>query len=670
MANIRKQFNFRNGVQVDDDNLVVSPTGLVGIGTTIPTEALDVRGTAKVVGLVTATQIFTPNLTAENVTISNLVLGDSVIGGGVSIRSGIVTASGAGIVTYYGDGGRLLNLPTSQWLDTDVGLGFTSIYAQGFVGVGTNDPRFLFQISGTNSTTLVGFTSGVGFSSEGNILATGIVTAYKFVGIGSDLTQLNASSIAYGTIDNDRIPVLLNSKMPANINVSGIITATGGFIGTVAGNLFGDLVGNVTGNLTGNVTGIASTARTLTGNPNILVNNVTATSIAVTSISASSIGCTGVNATGIITSATAFNVGLGGTIVTLTSDGRIGIGSAIPNREIQILRTGTSSVEFVGSNQSEIILGQQRTSVLGIGDSTAVIRFGNAAKTFDLINGDQGDFNYYLHTTTPVAGVQTGSFNWIYGQTNSIIMSLTYEGKLGLGKTNPDHTLHIVGTSTVTGASYFGDNVEINGNTTINGALVTTGSITLPSVISGTNVNNTSGISTFYNVGVSNILTITNRLGINTGSPKEYLRLDVTDGEATFGAVGVGTTANGASLRVNGGGIFSNVAVGETSTIDGEFSVYGGTTTLSSNSVAGINSTIAVFDGTCAIGVGTTSYRSALDFGDAGKEKSGGRGAYMIVPRLTNAERVGLVTYPGAFIFNLDELKFQGYTGIAWTDFH
>jgi hypothetical protein len=72
MANIRKQFNFRNGVQVDDDNLVVSPTGLVGIGTTIPTEALDVRGTAKVVGLVTASQIYTPNLTATNLTIDNL----------------------------------------------------------------------------------------------------------------------------------------------------------------------------------------------------------------------------------------------------------------------------------------------------------------------------------------------------------------------------------------------------------------------------------------------------------------------------------------------------------------------------------------------------------------------------------------------------------------------
>ena len=39
MANIKKSFNFRNGVQVDDDNLKVSSTGLVGIGTTVPQEA-------------------------------------------------------------------------------------------------------------------------------------------------------------------------------------------------------------------------------------------------------------------------------------------------------------------------------------------------------------------------------------------------------------------------------------------------------------------------------------------------------------------------------------------------------------------------------------------------------------------------------------------------------
>jgi len=57
MANIRKSFNFRNGVQVDDDNFIVNANGLVGIGTSNPTEFLDVHGTAKITGLVTATNL-------------------------------------------------------------------------------------------------------------------------------------------------------------------------------------------------------------------------------------------------------------------------------------------------------------------------------------------------------------------------------------------------------------------------------------------------------------------------------------------------------------------------------------------------------------------------------------------------------------------------------------
>jgi hypothetical protein len=57
MANYNKSFNFRNGVQVDDDNFIVNANGLVGIGTSIPTEFLDVHGTAKITGLVTATNL-------------------------------------------------------------------------------------------------------------------------------------------------------------------------------------------------------------------------------------------------------------------------------------------------------------------------------------------------------------------------------------------------------------------------------------------------------------------------------------------------------------------------------------------------------------------------------------------------------------------------------------
>ena len=670
MANIRKQFNFRNGVQVDDDNLVVSSAGLVGIGTTIPTESLDVRGTAKVVGLVTANQVFTSDLTATNASITSLTLGQSIIGGGVSISSGIVTASASGVVTYYGDGGRLLNLPTSQWLDVDAGLGFTSIYAQGYVGVGTIDPRFLFQISGNTSTTVVGFTSGVGFSSEGNILATGIVTAYKFSGIASALTELNASNIAYGTISNDRIPTLLNSKMPANISVSGIITATGGFIGTVAGNLYGNLTGNVTGNLTGNVTGIASTARSLTGNPDIVVNNVTATSIAVTSISASSIGCTTINSTGIVTAISGINIGVGGTTITLSTsgNGRIGIGSALPNRDIQVIKSGTSSVELIGSSQSEIILGQQRTSVLGIGDSTAVIRFGNAERTFDLINGDSGNFNYYLHTTQPVAGIETGSFNWIYGQTNAELMTLTYGGRLGVGKTNPDHTLHVVGTSTITGNSNFGGNVIINGDATIKGTLTSSGSITLPSNIENTNISNGSGISTFYNLYATNIFAGIGSVGIGTTNP--ITDLDAKDGFGLFKSIGIGTdqVASPNNLSVSGTILSDSVGIGTTTTtadlgVYGSIDVYppaGGT----ASSIYMYSANIDLDENT-TVGIGSTLGRASLDFSGAGKGVFGGVGAFMILPTVTSAERSSLEATPGGIIYNSTANEFQGSVSVG-----
>jgi len=665
MANIRKQFNFRNGVQVDDDNLVVSPLGLVGIGTTIPTEVLDIRGTAKVVGLVTASQIYTPNLTATNLTIDSLVLGNSIIGGGVSIGSGIITASGTGVVTYYGDGGRLSNLPTSQWLDSDVGLGFTSIYAQGFVGISTNDPRYPFQVGGTNN--LATFTDGVGINSNGNIVATGIVTGGKFAGIGSDLTGLNASNIAYGTIDNDRIPILLNSKMPANISVSGIITASGGFIGTVAGTLYGNVIGDVTGNLTGNVIGIASTARSLIGNPNIVVNNVTATSIAVTSIvNVTSIGSTNINLTGVAT-APRFNIGVGGTTLTLTSSssvGKIGIGSAIPTKEIEIVKNGSASIELVSTVISSLILGQQTTTGIGVGQSTAVIRFGNYPRTFDLINGDQGDFNYYLHTTQPVAGITTGSFNWIYGQNNLELMTLTYGGRLGLGNTNPDNTLHVVGTSTVTGNSWFGGNVEISGNLSVNGSL--SGNIF---ALQAQQVYATSGVSTFYDITIGNNAFVAGSIGIGTTVPTAGI--DARGNLALFGNIGIGTTTTSNSLRVVGTSVLESVAIGNTSGSFGStLGVFGGITLLDSTVISGINSTIVVLDSTCAIGVGTTSYRAAVDFADAGKNNFGGDNAFMLPPCLTTSERVGLATVEGAFIFNTDTKKFQGYTGVAWTDFH
>ena len=634
MANIRKTFNFRNGVQVDDDNLIVNPLGLVGVGTTVPTESLDVRGNLKVVGSINATDA-TINTVSVGVITATTVVATAFSGGRVSIVSGIVTAS-SGVVTYYGDGGQLLNLPTSQWLDIDVGLGFTSIYARGFVGVSTNDPRYAFQVGGTNN--LGTFASGVGIDSTGNIRATGIITASKFVGIGSDLTLLNASNISSGTIGTDRIPTLRTDQLPSNITVSGIITASSGFSGNITGNVTGNLTGNVTGNLTGNVTGIASTARTLTGSPDISVSNITAIGIAAsTSFTI-----------GVSTSATV-HIGLGGTAISLLSSARLGIGTTTPTTDIQILKDNNVEVQFISrGGVSQISIGQTINPPVGAALSVGLIRYGNSPKSFDIANNDSGDINLYLHAGP--AGINTGRFKWIYGQTFQELMSLSYDGYLGIGITNPSHKLHVVGTSTVTSDSYVGGNLNVSGTIT--------GTLTLPNP-APVNINSTTGISTTYNLQVQNNLTAVS-IGIGTTNP--IVGLDARQKAALFGVVAINTTSVNASLQVTGESLFDTVGIGTTTT-GGESLVISDSSILISDSVFNTNSAFAV-------GIGTTLARSVVDLADAGNNIDFASVRFMLPPILTTTERIGLSTIAGAFIFNKTTNKFQGYTGIAWTDFH
>ena len=341
MANYNKQFNFRNGVQVDDDNLVVNAVGLVGIGTTVPTENLDVRGNAKISGFSSATSTFTELLTVnDSAGIGTINLGTELIGAGVSIRNGIVTAadSNTGIVTFYGDARFLQGMPTSQWIDIDAGLGFTSIYNRGFVGVATDDPRFTLQIGGVTETTLAGFGTGVGISSVGNVLISGITTSGTFVGIGSELQDLDANRITYGTIGTERLPIVPNDRLPSDLIFTGVITAT-------------RFDGDVVGGLTGDVTGTASTALSLSGVPNIVVGILTANAVAASSFIGGITGDVTGNLTGTATTAASLTstadvdiadltVGVATVSTTLVADGNVGIGTSVPGTDLMVKREG------------------------------------------------------------------------------------------------------------------------------------------------------------------------------------------------------------------------------------------------------------------------------------------------------------------------------------------
>ena len=600
MANIRKQFNFRNGVQVDDDNLIVSSTGLVGIGTSIPTQTLDVRGDVSVTGFATANELRAPTLNISgNATIGSLEI-DAIVASGVSIGQGIIRHSAAGVVTYYGDGGSLQNLPTSQWVDTDVGLGFTSIYAQGNVGVGTTDPRDTFQIGGNNKTNSF-FEEGVRINDRGNVVITGLTTSGGFTGVGQSITQLNADNIATGTIATARVPQLSNANIPDSLNLTGDIEAQSGFIG--------DLTGTVTGNLVG----IATTARDLTSDARVSIDDLVA--------STSTVGISTVTNRLISTG----DVGIGTENFDIVSDLHVRKG------------VGISSI-LVSSDDDLARVTVSRTGVTS--NTSGSIQFGNPSnlypysgyEDFDILNEGVGNVNTYLHYG--FAGINTGNFNWFYGQNPADpLMVLTYGGRLGIGLTTPTRTLDVGGDASVTSDLNVGANVSAGQSITTFDLYVTNSAdiagLNLDDVVrDGENINAISGISTFNNVQLLGELTVASNIGIGTLAP------------ATSFQLGNGDTST--NLFVDG------ISIGSTVRKDGiDIDAFQSNT---------------IFNG---VGIGTTNPVCAADFSMIGAHDIDDDEKFLRLPTVSTTVRNQIDTI-GAIVANSDNAQIEAYDGADW----
>ena len=619
MASIRKTFSFRNGVQVDEDNFIVNANGLVGIGTSIPNEALDVRGTAKVVGLTTTNDLFVAGVaTATDIKVGTAI---SITGGGVKATN------------FYGDGATLSNLPTSQWEDVNLGLGFTSIYAIGNVGIATTDPRQSFQVGG--SPDILG-KSGVGINSIGNIKATGIVTATSFVGALTGNVVGNVTGAVTGNVTGN-ITGNVDGNVNSGISTLGVtnasaltvsgVTTSNGFVGSLTGDVTGDLTGDVTGNVTGNLTG------NVTGN------------------------ITGDIVSGVTTASTAVNVGTGGTALAALNTGRVGIGSAIPKSDLTIKKATDASLEIVGeTGLTKVSLGKSDTD----GDESALIRYGNPDASLNIINYNAGSVNSFIHAGGGT-GIQTGRFSWIYGQTNAELLSLTYEGKVGVGKTNPDYNLEVVGTSTITSDLGVGGNLAVDGNVTL------TGSIDLPAVVDGTNLNNSVGVSTFNSVSIGGTVGIETSVFGQTST-------------ALFNKIGIQTDTFEPliGLRVNARSEFNYIGIGTTASPDHFFPLAGGSDGLHLyDKVVGFNSTNVYMQQTdigsstdVTVGIGTSVAAAAIDFRFAGNKVGAANttGRFMIPPTVTTDQKVGLATQPGGIVYDTTLNKLQCFNGTTWNN--
>ena len=568
--NYRKPFNFRNGVQVDNDNFIVNENGLVGIGTTIPKDyLLNVYGDARVTGLVTARSANITNLTVGLANLTTLNIGIT------SLTSGIITAI-SGVVTYYGDGSKLSNLPTSQWVDVNLGAGVSSIYAAGNVGIATTSPAFSLQV-GANPLV---YSSGIGINSTGDVYSNGIITATSFSGSGVNLSALNANNITSGTLST--------SFFPSSIRLSGIITASS-FVGSGAGltaisadNITSGTLSNsrLPSNISvgvitattfeGNLTGTATTATTLTSGGTVSVGSVNS----------------GFTSTGIATVTQALYV--------VGFPAKVGVGTTSePEADIEVNKLGISSIRVISRNN---------IATIGIGRS-AEVRTGNTdtfylystPTSLDIINSTAGNVNYYLDYGT--AGLGTGAFHWIYGQNpSSPIMSLTYDGKLGIGITNPTSKLYVVGTSYITGITTIDSNLTVSNNLSVGGNITFNGSLT-------------------GNLGITTL----SRLGISTSTISSNSYEFFVGGDPVFGdGVAITTTGVRASGNIQGSNLIAtNAAIGNinstgiitattfvgnlTGTATTSTNVNGGTGSLSQLNITGITTSQDGF--TSGIGV-------------------------------------------------------------------
>ena len=724
MANIKKSFNFRNGVQVDDDNLKVSATGLVGIGTTVPTEALDVRGNLIVSGVSSA-------VTAQAGVMTVTTLNPTeIIGAGVSIVSGIVTAS-SGIITFYGDARFLQGMPTSQWEDVNTGLGVTSIYnTGGNVGIATSNPQFTLQIGSNVNLSQ----NGVGISSAGDIKISGVATATGFVGaLTGDVTG-NVTGDLTGNVTGD----ISGDITASTLNITGVTTAAGNInlpdnVNLQFGNsqdlkIYHGLVGghsyieNTTGSI--RLKNGGSTALEITNDGLTAVNNFSVTQ--------------GINASGIATfqdinvdgHTNLDNVSVAG---VTTFSGRIE--GAATNNVIPFLYSDLASLPSAGSYHGAFahvhatgrgyfahagnwweLVNKESDGRVGTGAelynigsinasgiitattelNSPLIGVGTNDPANDIQVRKNGNVEIQVTSDTGTAGITVGRES---GTNNTNNAELRY-GKvsngapyssaqsldlLNYGTGNFNYHLSANNAGAVAGDFHWHKGVNNTRLMTLTGIGGSLGiGITTPSdelhVIGGATVS--GNITVGNNLNVSGNI-IGNVQGTLTGNVSGTLagNTNTTVGISTLNnltVAGVATITNLKSTKISigenpPGNNLLNVFIANDKKVFVNDVGQVGINTTSSLSGVGVNGsqTNAVFN---SIGIGVTQFTSAaVDLRDAGTATS----RYMMPPRVNTSQRASLVNVEsGAIIYNTSVNKLQVYVGTGaynvfnWQDLH
>lgn len=534
MANIRKSFNFRSGLQVDNDNFVINSSGLVGIGTSVPTEyLLNVYGDTRITGLTTANSIFLSNdLNVSGVTTVGFITASTLDVSGHANITGVLTAS-------------QLQVGSSEVVDNLIGYARTTFITDN-AGVGLHTTSKI----GINTTSSPG-ASDPALNVYGDVSITGVTTANNFSGALS------------GDVNSTGISTFTNLEVGASITASsGIVTAT-----------------TFVGDVTGDVTGTATTATNLSDGANITTGTISDDRLpdAITS---------NIN---ILSGISYFNQ-IGVNTVTPQSDIHIR-----KNIQAEIQVTSNSDASLVGFGRSNSITGYN--GVLRYGNTDGAFAYSDEY-SLDIMNYGTGNMNYYLnplaivgttggffwHKETNRLMALTSAGNLGVGITNpsrtlEVVgnayvsgdvefgnnldvndnLILGVNGRIGINSTAPAEQIDVVGNIAATGSITAGSISTTNGTSSqflkadgsideseyLTASTLTIVSDTEPELggdldIGPNNITGSGNIELFGGTISAGIITATEGFTSGTGGAVE---ISVVGSTLTFNVVGVGSTS-------------------------------------------------------------------------------------------------------------------------------
>ena len=525
-SNYKTVINFRDGIQVDTDDLI-SNNGLVGIGSTIPRQQLDVRGNI----------IVSENSEFNNVKVTGItsfqndvaVSSGSSVGIGTSVpeaafQVGIgttgFTVDEQGNVTaveYFGSGANLTNIPASVW--TNPGAGNT-IFTLKDVGIGTEQPRNGADF-GVGYEILMDAESGIG-TFEG--IVTKNITVLNQTGAGQGNVEAEVGTFSTKTATSNITGSLIGNADTATLatNAQGLTDVPAIIVSSIVsgGGTFSNLTEFESIQVSGGITasnGIV-TATTFSGTATTSLNAAIAYGIGgdpdiqVDSVDINGTAPTFLRGAGVSTVGEDLRVGnfLGvGNTISAVGDAGGFIGTVRVHNGDLILG---GSISIGGSLVGTVELGStQNINVLNVGAGLSVA----GISTFQGTVTGGADFNV---TGTVTAGEldATDSSNIGGGQ--------TIGSGLVVGNTVAGSDIRVLNG----GGLIIGSGITMNGSITGADAITATGAISGGNIsganIVGTNLN-VAGISTLGSANCSNLsiaggLNVTGIGTISTGQIK------------------------------------------------------------------------------------------------------------------------------------------------------